>query len=257
MAEPRILVVEHQATCPPALLGEWLAAEGSDLRTWHAWVSDEPVPVLEEHDALLVLGGEMGAYDDAVAPWLPAARRLVRDAVASGVPTLGVCLGHQLAAVALGGRVERNPAGQTAGLRPVGWTSEAADDPLLGPVAAAAPRARGIHWNNDVVTALPAGARVLAGTADGAPQVVRYADRAWGVQLHPEADEHVVAAWADGDRADHLERGIDTDAELAAIAAARAELAATWRPLAAGLVSLAREQRTGEALPRPGARPAD
>ena len=57
----------------------------------------------------------MGACDDAVAPWLAPTRALIADAVARGVPTLGVCLGHQLAAVALGGTVGRNPSGRPSG----------------------------------------------------------------------------------------------------------------------------------------------
>lgn len=244
MPEPLVLVVEHESTCPPALLGEWLAAEGCRLDVWRPASTDGRVPDLARYDGLLVLGGEMGAYDDATHPHLTGVKELLRSAASARTPSLGICLGHQLTAVALGGAVERNSAGQTVGLRPVGWTPAAATDPLVAEVSAAG-ESRGVHWNSDVVTALPAGAVVLATTPDGRPQVVRHAETSWGIQLHPEVDVEVVRAWAEGDRADHLERGIDSDAALDEIAAAHDELVATWRPLAAAFAALARRSPRG------------
>ncbi|WP_101523586.1 type 1 glutamine amidotransferase [Nocardioides houyundeii] len=243
MRSPRVLVVEHHAECPPALLGEWLVEAGCELELCRPW-SGDALPEAGAYDGVLVLGGEMGANDDERHWWLTGVKELVRAAGEAGVPTLGICLGHQLMAVALGGRVERNPDGQTIGLQIVGWQEAASRDVLAGSLGATA---RGVHWNSDVVTELPPGAKVLARTEDGAPQVVRYAERAWGLQLHPEADEHVVAPWAEGDRADHLARGIDSEQVLAEIAAARDELAATWRPLARSFAAilLARASEVG------------
>lgn len=235
VVSPRILVVEHQASCPPALFGVWLVEAGADLVVCRPWAGED-LPDLTTYDAVLVLGGEMGAHDDARHPWLAPLKQGLRDAVAAEVPTLGICLGHQLLAVALGGDVERNPRGQAVGLLPTGWTPPALEDPLTGGLALGR---RGIQWNNDTVTRLPAGATVLAETDDGDVQVVRFAAAAWGVQLHPEADGAVVRSWADGDRADHLERGIDQDAVLAGIDAARSELDAAWRPLAERFATLA------------------
>ena len=121
-------------------------------------------------------------------------KQLIRDCVAAGTPVLGICLGHQLIAAALGGTAERNPLGQQVGVFDVGWLPEAGQDELvrdLGPV-------RGIQWNHDLVTALPDGAVALARTPQGELQVARFAPRAWGVQLHPEADEHIVVALGRG-----------------------------------------------------------
>jgi GMP synthase (glutamine-hydrolysing) len=143
-------------------------------------------------------------------------------------------------AVALGGEVEVNPRGQQVGLYDVGWRPEAEQDELLSALPSGI---RGIQWNTDIVTRLPDGAVPLAATADGELQVARFAPRAWGVQLHPEADEPVVRSWAAGDRDDHLERGIDQAAVLAEIDAARAELDEAWRPLATRLVALAGDER--------------
>ena len=235
MTLPTVLVVEHEADCPPALLGGWLADAGCTLDVRRPWAGDT-LPGLASYDALLVLGGPMGAEDDDRAPWLPVVRQRVREAAEDDVPTLGVCLGHQLIAVALGGRVGRNPAGQQLGLIDVGWEDAAATDELLGPLAT--PR-RGVQWNDDVVTGLPDGATLLAATPGGEVQAVRFAPSVWGVQLHPEVDVPVLRPWAASDRGSHEARGIDQDALLRSVDEARAELDAAWQPLAASFARLA------------------
>lgn len=224
----RVLVVQHADECPPALLGDWLVEAGCELDVATPY-DGSALPDLDGYDAVLVLGGPMGAYDDADCPWLPAVKERVREAVAADVPLLGVCLGHQLAAVALGGVVEVNPRGQQLGLLEVGWTAEGADDPLLGELAS--PR-RGVQWNNDLVTRLPEGATLLARTAQGEAQAVRFGPSAWGLQLHPEATVAIVRRWAEDDRGSHEARGIDQERLLREIAAAEQELAQAWRPLA-------------------------
>jgi GMP synthase (glutamine-hydrolysing) len=234
-----VLVIEHEPACPPAHLGTWLTEAGAELRVCRPWAGEE-VAALAGVDALLVLGGSMGAADDATCPWLGAVKDRIREAVDTGLPTLGVCLGHQLIAVALGGRSEPNAAGQQVGLFDVGWVPEAAADPLMGPVAT--PR-RGVQWNSDVVTELPAGAVSLASTPAGENQVARFAPAAWGVQLHPEVDRAVLTSWAAGDRDDHLEKGIDQEAVLREIDGARGELDEAWRPLATRFAELAGRPR--------------
>jgi len=184
----------------------------------------------------------MGAADDDSHAWIGPTKKLLAAAVHHELPTLGVCLGHQLLATALGGTVAANPPGQQLGLIRVGWTGEADSDELVGALADGPPR-RGVHWNHDVVTALPGDAVLLAATPLGEVQAARFGRRAWGVQWHPEVDVPVLVSWAEGDRADHLERGIDQQALLDEIDAARAELDTAWRPLAARLAALAVEAR--------------
>ena len=235
----RVLVIEHEPACPPAHLGTWLVEAGADVEVCRPWAGDE-LPGLEACEVLVILGGSMGANDDATHPWLAVVKERVREAAAADVPTLGVCLGHQLVAVALGGSVEVNPGGQQVGLYDVGWRPEATHDEL---VSGLAPAIRGIQWNSDVVTTLPDGAVELAVTAEGELQIARFAPKVWGIQLHPEADAPIVRSWAAGDRDDQLERGIDQDAVLAEIEAARTELDEAWRPLADALVAMAGAQR--------------
>ena len=187
---------------------------------------------------MLVLGGEMGAYDDRAHPWLADVRDLVLDAVDEDTPVLGICLGHQLAAVALGGVVGPNPLGQQIGVLDVGWTDQAHEDRLVGGLVARGTPAPAVQWNNDVVTRLPAGAVDLARTGRGEIQAARLAPAVWGVQWHPEAGGEIIRAWVDHDREDAAERGADLDAYLDEVVAAREDLRATWRLLADAFAAL-------------------
>ncbi len=227
MGGPRLLVIEHQPTCPPGLVGAWLEDAGVQLDVVRPYDGGQ-VPVSVDAAGLLVLGGTMSCQDDEAAPWLPATRALIARTALTGQPVLGICLGHQLVSVALGGQVAPNPKGQTTGLRQVGWV-DGADPDALNPDDAPRPTAVA-HWNHDIVTELPDGAAVLARTADGAPQVVRLAPTVWGVQGHPEATRQIVSGWAERQRERDALHGIDVDAVLAEIEAAGPALEASWRP---------------------------
>ncbi len=225
----RILVIEHEPDDPPAWFGVWLQDAGCDLHVCQPWAGDTLPGDLSGHDALLVMGGWMSAHHDAEVAWLAGVKELVRQAARDAVPTLGICLGHQVAAVALGGQVHTNPLGQQIGLTEVGWLDAAAADPLMAGVAS--PR-RGIHWNSDIVTELPPGAVSLATAPRGEVQAARFGPAMWGVQWHPEIDEPLLRRWFDDDPVSPRELGLDAERELAAVAAARGELDDAWRPLA-------------------------
>jgi GMP synthase (glutamine-hydrolysing) len=223
----RVLVVQHQDDCPPALVGDWLVEAGCALDVRRPYAGDALPDDLADHDAVVVLGGSMNADDDADHPWLTTTKQLIRLAADRGTPTLGICLGHQLAAVALGGSVERNPHGQQLGLLPMGWTDAAGADDLMGAVT----KTRvAVHWNDDVVDQVPDGTVVLAAAEGGELQAARFAPTVWGVQLHPEVDDRILREWAEEDP-DRYAEGVVEDV-LATIEAARAELMAGWRPLA-------------------------
>ena len=225
----RILVIEHEPDDPPAWFGVWLQDAGCDLHVCQPWAGDTLPGDLSGHDALLVMGGWMSAHHDAEVAWLAGVKELVRQAARDAVPTLGICLGHQVAAVALGGQVHTNPLGQQIGLTEVGWLDAAAADPLMAGVAS--PR-RGIHWNSVIVTELPPGAVSLATAPRGEVQAARFGPAMWGVQWHPEIDEPLLRRWFDDDPVSPRELGLDAERELAAVAAARGELDDAWRPLA-------------------------
>lgn len=233
MSRP-ILVVQHEPSCPPAWVGEWLREANAATDVRHPYAGEDLPASVVDHAGLVVLGGTMGADDDAEHGWLTPVKELLREAATEAVPTLGICLGHQLCAVALGGEVLRNPRGQQIGVLDVGWTDEAADDALF---AAVARPARAVQWNNDVVTRMPEGSVVLARAATGEVQAARFAPTVWGVQWHPEAGRDVVRPWADGDRDRAIERGVDVEEYVEQVRVAEPELRATWRQLVESFVA--------------------
>jgi GMP synthase (glutamine-hydrolysing) len=226
---PRVLVVQHEDDDPIHLMGEWMAV---DLDERRPYVGDDLPTSLQGYAALVVMGGAMGANDDATSPWLPHARELIREAAADGVPTLGICLGHQLATVALGGEVLRNPAGRQFGLYDVNWEPTAHLDRLFSTVAT--PR-RGAHWNDDIVTRLPEGAVLMARSSSGEVQAARHAPTVWGVQWHPEVDEALFRGWLEDGDADPAR----AEATLADLSRSAHELEQAWQPLASRFVELA------------------
>jgi GMP synthase (glutamine-hydrolysing) len=233
MTTPHVLVVQHQDDCPPAWIGHWLVEAGCRLEVRRPFAGDALPDDLAGHDGYLVLGGSMGAHDHDQHPWLGTVKALVRDAVERRTPTLGICLGHQLVAAALGGESRPNPLGQQLGLLAIGWTDAARHDPLGGGLVGAG---LGVFWNDDVVTHAPDGTVVLARTPAGELQAARFAPTVWGLQLHPEVDEQVLAVWAEDDR-DRYDEGV-LDEVINRVAEHRDELAAGWRPLATAFAGL-------------------
>jgi GMP synthase (glutamine-hydrolysing) len=150
----------------------------------------DALPDLDAVDGLLALGGEQSVREIASDPLLTAEAELLGQAVSRGVPVLGVCLGAQLLAHALGGSVSRLPR------RMIRWTPieplpAAAGDPVLGALPAGA---RALHWNEDGFEP-PPGAVELLRRPGGTAEAFRVGDSAWGVQFHPEVDPEGLDGW--------------------------------------------------------------
>jgi GMP synthase (glutamine-hydrolysing) len=231
-----LLVVQHAADCPPASMGRWLTEAGCSLDVCHPYAGDVLPERLDRYAGLVVLGGPMGAGDDAAFAWLGPTKTLLAEAVRREVPALGVCLGHELLAVATGGRVVRLAAGPQVGLVPVARNRAGLTDRLLGPLPAGAVA---VQWNNDGVVDLPPGAVPLAATEAG-NQAYRLGPTAWGVQFHPEVTVETLEPWADDDvSAGRLTRGRADDV-LAAVRHAAPTLTATWQPFTERFAAAAR-----------------
>ena len=154
--------------------------EGDSLPDWRGF------------DAIVAMGGPMGALDEEEHPWLVDEKRLIADAVRSGLPFWGVCLGVQLLAASLGARVYPGSAPEV-GLLPVTLTDEA----LADPVFAGMPRELlSLQWHGDTFD-LPDGATRLAGSSPYPNQAFRVGAAAYGVQFHLEVSPGLAREWAD------------------------------------------------------------
>lgn len=180
-----LLVLQHHPWEGPGLV----ARAVHDVPRTTRIVLDDADPILpaaRDLAGLVVMGGAMAADDDVRYPGLAAERRLLAEAVAADVPVLGVCLGMQLLAHALGSRVHRGH-GTEIGFGPV---DVVAPDPVLDPLG---PRPSVLHWHSDAVD-LPEGATLLASSAATPVQAFR-AGSALGLQFHLEMDPALLADW--------------------------------------------------------------
>lgn len=190
---PRVLVVQHEEGAPLGRLEDLPGVETHVARPDRG----EGLPATTEGwDGLLVLGGSMAAWEDDVAPWLPRTRALLADAARRGTPTLGVCLGAQLLAMACGGDVRRGPPGPELGVVDVTSTPAGREDAFVGRLGAVFPAPQAHHDN---VTRLPDGAVLLATSAMYENQSFRVGPRSWGIQYHPEVTRDAYAMWMDSD----------------------------------------------------------
>jgi GMP synthase (glutamine-hydrolysing) len=234
---PRLLVVQHQDDGPLGRL-EQAFRQATQLDVRRPDRGDALPDDLDGVHGLVVLGGSMAAWEDERAPWLPRTRALMVEAVETGVPVLGICLGAQLLALATGGRVEPGAYGVEAGLGVITPTDDADGDPLLSalPVEGYV----GAQGHHDAITALPPGA-VLLGTGDPYRyQAFRLGAVAWGVQYHPEVTAGDFAGWMREDADAVVAAGVDPDAAAQEVHDADAqlhELAAAHAAAFLGVVS--------------------
>jgi GMP synthase (glutamine-hydrolysing) len=182
-----MIVIQHEPGEGPGTLARFLPAP----RLLRAWAGD---PIPGDADALVVLGGGMGVYEQDRYPYLGEEIRLLRRCVERERPVLGICLGSQLLAKALGGEVAKAPR-KEIGFYRVRLAGPAAEDPLF----AGTPESFvAFHWHGDAFT-LPKGAVPLASSTLTPLQAFRFGPRAWGVQFHLETDEEVLAAMMAGE----------------------------------------------------------
>lgn len=186
----RVAIIENMAGTPWGQLGVALTEAEATVDVIKAYAG-EPLPQhAGDHDALVVLGGEQNALDDAFRPYFPDLTRLMKSFGDAGKAVMGVCLGSQLLARAYGG--ENILAGPPEfGWEEVSVTEEGASDPLMAGIGESFPI---FQWHCDTFT-LPDGATRLATNAVTKNQAFRVGRAAYGTQFHFEASTSVVDAW--------------------------------------------------------------
>lgn len=186
----RLLVFQH---VPHEILGTlhpMLKNAGFRIRYVNFGRPDQTIPTLRNYDGLVVLGGPMNVDQTDEYPYLAPEVEAIEEFVRMDVPVLGICLGSQLIAKALGACVRKNPR------KEIGWydlstTAEGKKDPLLGGFG---PVEKVFQWHGDTFD-VPSGAARLAESPLCANQAFRYGDKVYGFQFHLEVDEPMIERW--------------------------------------------------------------
>lgn len=186
----KLLVCQHVPHEILGTLNPLLKAAGFRLRYVNFGRHPDAQPDLDGYGGLVILGGPMNVDQVDEYPHLRTELRLIEQALTAGLPVLGICLGAQLVAKALGARVGRN------GEKEIGWfdvhlTSEGEGDKLMAPFA---PTERVFQWHGDTFD-IPRGAVRLAAGTSCSNQAFRYGDNVYGLQFHLEVDERLIERW--------------------------------------------------------------
>jgi len=215
----RVALVYH---CPQTThrLDEALDAVGAVVERFHLEAGD-PVPG-KDFDRAVILGGAMGAYDVHLHPWLDEEKAWIRGLVESGVPVLGICLGSQLVAEALGGRAYKADVPEVSVI-PISLTPAGEADPVVSKIG---PMVYSLHQDT---VALPPDATLLA-HSDRFPHAFRLGS-ALALQFHPDADGDQALAWGKEDSSFLEAAGVDYDEYAQCLIAAEPQLDRTSRAM--------------------------
>ena len=187
----KLLVLQHAEAEHPGIFRKFLQEDGHDYDAVELDAGEE-LPSIDGYDGLWVLGGPMDVWQEDEHPWLAAEKACIRDAVEGrGLPFLGLCLGHQLLAEALGGSVgpSRTPE---IGVMDVQLTEAGATGVIFDGFPEAFPC---LQWHSAEVTKVPAGADVLATSPACTVQALKWGPRAYSAQFHIEIEADTVTNW--------------------------------------------------------------
>lgn len=186
----RISFFQHASFEGPGEIATWAKDRGHTSTVHHLYQGDA-LPKLDDFDLLVVMGGEMNIYQYRDWPWLKPERELIEAALAQGKRVVGICLGAQLIADALGARVVQNSEHELGWL-PIDWTPEGR---MLFPHLPA--EATVLHWHGDTFE-LPHGATRIASSPACAQQGFTIQQRCLALQFHMEVDPGLVKQFVSG-----------------------------------------------------------
>jgi len=183
----RIRVLQHVPFEGPAAIGDWAASKGHQIRTTPLF-ENTALPDRDDFDWLVLMGGPMGVRDEIRYPWMAREKALLREAIGTGKTVVGICLGAQMIAQALGAQVYRNPH-KEIGWLPIELTEQGRTS---GPLSFLPHRTEAFHWHGDTFS-LPDGAVHLARSDACEHQAFLYEGRVLGLQFHLESTAASVA----------------------------------------------------------------
>ncbi len=190
MARPKILVFQHVPYEPLGTLDPLLKQAGFRIRYVNFGRNPGERPTLDGYAALIILGGPMNADNIVEFPHLATELDLIQEALQRDMSILGICLGAQLLAKALGGRVLPG-AGREIGWYSVDLTQAGRDDPVLSTFGQ---QKEVFQWHDDVIE-LPDKVEHLAESANCPVQAFRHGEHAYGFQFHLEVDGALIERW--------------------------------------------------------------
>jgi GMP synthase (glutamine-hydrolysing) len=187
------IAIRHIAFEDLGTFEDALLAQGFEVRYLEAGVDDLASLDAREPDLLVMLGGPIGAYEEDLYPFLRNEMRLAEQRLSAGLPLLGICLGAQIMARALGARVYPGLA------KEIGWTSLTLSEAgRNGPTSHLSPELTSmLHWHGDTFD-LPPGATLLASTPLTKNQVYAWGDAALAFQCHAEVRAKFIERWLVG-----------------------------------------------------------
>lgn len=204
----KILAIRHIAREGAGTLETYLREKGASFHYWDIVASPERAVEPEDYDAYIILGGPMGAYEEDKYPFIRRELAILEKLLGAQKPILGICLGAQLLAKALGARVLKGPW-KEIGWYPVMLTEEGKRDSVFRRVASRTPTIGAaeraprellvFHWHGDTFD-MPRGAGRLASSPLYPNQAFRYGNLAYGLQFHIEMTEMMVHDWVEAGR---------------------------------------------------------
>ena len=184
----RVHYLQHVSFEGLGYIGEWFTGKGASLTSTRFWEVGWKLPVVEEIDALIVMGGPMGVYDEQEYPWLVAEKAFIESCLLAGKKVLGICLGAQLLSVCLGAEVHRAP-NKEIGWFPVAPTEASKGIPWLHELFVARPLV--FHWHGDQFGIPETGLDLLLSAANS-NQAFYYNENVIGLQFHLEVTDDTL-----------------------------------------------------------------